>query len=173
MSTKSAMIEAAFRDPFIRQIAHHHSKTRSEADDALQLGLESCLRWMPDELVGDEAMRYITVAVKRAAWEVSDRRERQPASIADVWGDAEVVWEPERLGPHQHVVRAEETAAAWSALRKLSRRQALVVVLKAAGYSYEDIVEATGWSWRTVERQLVRARRNLRKQGFEIDPTRK
>jgi DNA-directed RNA polymerase specialized sigma24 family protein len=36
-----------------------------------------------------------------------------------------------------------------------------LVSSKVAGFSYEEIGEQTGDSWHTIDRQLVRARRNL------------
>jgi DNA-directed RNA polymerase specialized sigma24 family protein len=44
----------------------------------------------------------------------------------------------------------------------LTARQARIVALHAAGHTYELISEMLGLSVRTVERQLLRARRKLR-----------
>ena len=45
-----------------------------------------------------------------------------------------------------------------SALRRDERE---LVAMKAAGWSLEEIAEATGHSWRAVCRRLKRARRHL------------
>jgi RNA polymerase sigma factor (sigma-70 family) len=49
-----------------------------------------------------------------------------------------------------------------AALGALAPRQRRLVWLQAAGLSYDEIATATGDSLRTVERQLLRARRRLR-----------
>lgn len=45
---------------------------------------------------------------------------------------------------------------------RLHPREARLVGLRAAGYNREEIVELTGDTYRTVDRQLVRAQRKLR-----------
>lgn len=48
-------------------------------------------------------------------------------------------------------------------LRALPARQRQVLLLQAAGYTYEEIAWQTGDTRRTVERQLLRARRRARR----------
>src|SRR5690349_8095129 len=50
-------------------------------------------------------------------------------------------------------------APARDALDALRGRQRRMLGLQAAGHTYDEIVAATGDSWRTVDRQLVRARK--------------
>ncbi len=62
------------------------------------------------------------------------------------------------LGPEAVVERRERLAA----LGALPRRQQRLLWMRALGLSYAEIASRTGDSARTVERQLVRARRTLR-----------
>jgi len=57
-----------------------------------------------------------------------------------------------------------ELIAAGEQIRaaRLRPREASVLGLRVAGYTREEIAEATGKSHRTVDRQLGRARRKLR-----------
>jgi RNA polymerase sigma factor (sigma-70 family) len=68
--------------------------------------------------------------------------------------------------PRERVLRELwlETLAALAAIAAagLTARQARIVALHAAGHTYESINEMLGLSARTVERQLLRARRKLR-----------
>jgi DNA-directed RNA polymerase specialized sigma24 family protein len=59
------------------------------------------------------------------------------------------------IGPRHRWVEALE---AVSSLRSRQRR---LLGLQAAGHTYDEIVATTGDSWRTVDRQLVRARKRL------------
>ena len=60
-------------------------------------------------------------------------------------------------GPHQLVEVRERLAE----VLRLPERQRRLVMLHGFGYRYEEIALATGESRRTVERQLLRARRRL------------
>ena len=61
-------------------------------------------------------------------------------------------------GPEQVV----EHRAQLEFLRALPVRQRTVLLLQAAGFSYEETAESLGLSRRTVERQIMRGRRKLR-----------
>ena len=55
-----------------------------------------------------------------------------------------------------------EQRAQLELLRALPVRQQTVLLLQAAGFSYEETARSLGMSRRTVERQLMRVRRKLR-----------
>jgi RNA polymerase sigma factor (sigma-70 family) len=66
----------------------------------------------------------------------------------------EVIFEP---GPEQ-VMEVRERLAE---VRQLPPRQHRLVMLQGFGYRYSEISEVTGESCRTIDRQLLRARRKL------------
>ena len=61
-------------------------------------------------------------------------------------------------GPESSV----ELRARLAAVGELPVRQRRIVLMHGFGYDYEEIAERTGDSRRTVERQLLRAKRHLR-----------
>jgi RNA polymerase sigma factor (sigma-70 family) len=61
-------------------------------------------------------------------------------------------------GPHEALEHRERLMT----LRRLPQRQRQMLWLQAAGLSYAEIAGATGCTTRTVERQLLRAKRALR-----------
>jgi DNA-directed RNA polymerase specialized sigma24 family protein len=66
----------------------------------------------------------------------------------------ELVFEP---GPERVVEMRERLAE----VRQLPLRQQRLVMLQGFGYRYSEILAVTGDSCRTIDRQLVRARRQL------------
>jgi RNA polymerase sigma-70 factor (ECF subfamily) len=65
--------------------------------------------------------------------------------------------------PEQHMLRAELAESLELALQEIAADQRLVVILSdMEGYSYEEIVAATGWPLGTVKSRLSRARARLR-----------
>jgi RNA polymerase sigma factor (sigma-70 family) len=65
---------------------------------------------------------------------------------------------PTLAGPDELFERRERLQS----IRRLPERQQQVLWLHALGLSYAEIAQHTGWSTRTVERQLLRARRAVR-----------
>ena len=59
-------------------------------------------------------------------------------------------------------IRSPSRRAQLELLRALPVRQRTVLLLQAAGFSYEETAEGLGMSRRTVERQIMRGRRKLR-----------
>jgi RNA polymerase sigma factor (sigma-70 family) len=66
---------------------------------------------------------------------------------------------PTVAGPEESFERRERLQS----IRQLPRRQQRVLWLHALGLSYAEIASHTGFTTRTVERQLLRARRAVRK----------
>jgi RNA polymerase sigma factor (sigma-70 family) len=70
------------------------------------------------------------------------------------------VWSTGRQTATQEQRRAAREGL--DALAELSARARSFLTLKVAGYSYDEIAEQLGTTWCTVNRQLVRARRDVR-----------
>jgi RNA polymerase sigma factor (sigma-70 family) len=100
----------------------------------------------------------LTVAVREAV--KLDQRGRRDRRLPDREDGGELAPVDERADPELRL----ETLAALEAIAAagLTARQARIVALHAAGHTYESISEMLGLSVRTVERQLLRARRRLR-----------
>jgi RNA polymerase sigma factor (sigma-70 family) len=62
-----------------------------------------------------------------------------------------------------------EQRAQLELLHALSPRQRTVLLLQAAGFSYEETAGSAGMSLRTVERQIMRGPRKLRATAHAVD----
>lgn len=106
-----------------------------------------------------QARGWLTRTAVREAFKLRRRELREtPADIAAV-GDHRVAPEP------QHVL---EQRLRLHSVSRLPTRQQRLLWLRALGLSYEEVASHEGCTYRTVERQLDRARRRLR--SFEIGP---
>src|SRR4051812_42372169 len=109
------------------------------------------------------------------AWTQLVRKQpERPTVFAWLWRVAvRELWRLERVEAAQHGAR-EPRAEAWSPMETRQRwlealeavgalrpRQRRMVGLFARGHSYNEISPAPGSTWRTVDRQLGRARKRL------------
>jgi RNA polymerase sigma factor (sigma-70 family) len=139
VTAPEATIEDACQVAWIRLVHRAH---RVEADAAFSWLLHTATH---------EALKL----VRRRRREVS-RREVSLDELLDRAGELPLGLESP--GPDAQF----EHRARIAALGALAPRQRRIVWLQAAGLSYGEIAAATGDSPRTVERQLLRARRRLR-----------
>jgi DNA-directed RNA polymerase specialized sigma24 family protein len=115
----------------------------------------------------EDALRWTQVVVKHLAYRTYHRSIREPSldalleSAPDLMGrlagaeDAASICERREL----HRIRRE-------AMDGLKPHERLALTLKAAGLSYEEIQEQTGWSYTKVDRCLKEGRKRL--QDMEI-----
>ncbi len=101
------------------------------------------LRWLGTTATR-EALRLMRLARRELSLEQGER--------ATGLLEAARIAEPER---------ATELRERLAEVRALPLRQRRMVLMQSFGYRYEEIAELTGDSVRTVERQLLRARRRL------------
>jgi RNA polymerase sigma factor (sigma-70 family) len=103
-----------------------------------------------------------TTATREALRILQGHARRSEVPLEDELTLAAVIELPSRLPePEQAIVLRERLAE----VRALPDRQRRVVWLQAMGYDYAEIAAQTGDSRRTVERQLLRARRRLEGVG--------
>jgi RNA polymerase sigma factor (sigma-70 family) len=86
------------------------------------------------------------------------RRDRRCLPLEVMLADEPVSEAATLPGPDELVERRERLAS----IRRLPERQQRVLWLHALGLTYVEIARHTGYSTRTVERQLLRARRAAR-----------
>lgn len=119
-----------------------------------------------DRVRTDSALSWLATTAVREALKLL-RRERRQLSLdeaIDRGGEGALGLElgseaaAPAVGPEALVERRERLAA----LGALPRRQQRLLWLRGLGLSYAEIARHTGDSTRTVERQLVQARRRLR-----------
>ena len=154
-----AELFARFHDTLLRAVARQASAPAVVIEDACAFAWAQLLRYQPqrDNIAG----WLVTVAV-REAWKLS---ARQRAELSD------------ELEQHDRYAHLEEIGAALDgqiaarealrAVAELPERQRHLLARQAAGLSYDEIAAETGDSWRTVDRQLGRARARIREAGGE------
>lgn len=128
--------------------------------------VEDACSYAWSQLVGNERIAaetttfgWLYVVAIRQGYVISGRLRREPAvgmpselpqralATPDSWSAVERHLE---LEAHRHL------------LAQIPERKRRLVLLHAAGFSYEEIARMTGDTLRTVERQLLRAKRALR-----------
>ena len=117
---------------------------------------ESTLSWLTRTAI-HEAVKL----VRRADRELSLEAEGYAGALS---GDGS--WSAmgeQGSNPHQRAEQLERLAL----IRRLPLRQQRMVWLHAVGLSYDEISGEVGCSRRTVERQLLRAKRAVRKAAAE------
>ncbi|MGH2868398.1 MAG: RNA polymerase sigma factor [Solirubrobacteraceae bacterium] len=135
-----------------RQVATLVNTTPENVEDACMFAWMQLLTRQLEEptTVGS----WLLTVARREAIKL-DQRARRSHALAN---EVEPTDPVNRIGAvERHVDTAAVIAAAG-----LSARGQRLVALQAAGLSYTEIAERSGDSVRTVERQLLRARRKLR-----------
>ena len=101
------------------------------------------------------ALSWLATTAIREALKLIRREERDVSLDARLEGaDISSRWP----GPDQ----IAEQSAQLELLHALPMRQRMVLVLQVAGFSYEETAASLGMSRRTVERQIMRGRQELR-----------
>jgi RNA polymerase sigma factor (sigma-70 family) len=123
-------------------------------DDACQMAWEALLR-RPGRVQAGHALGWLATTARREALGLL-KRSRAEVCL-DASGHSEVTF-----GQAPDPQQAAEFWERLGQVRRLSRRQQRIVWMQSLGFGYEEIAAATGETRRSVERQLLSARRRLR-----------
>jgi len=147
------------------RIARWNAASVADAEEAVQDALLYFLEgYDPDS--GAPPLAWITLAMKRRCWRLRERAHADRHVTADRDGEHE---EPTgALGRHASDARplADRVADRDQARRRLARLkpdQRTAIGMVAAGYSYEEVGRARGWTRTKVNRSLAEGRAVLRK----------
>lgn len=143
---------AKHHDRLIRTVKGRVSTSRANVEDACSYAWFQLMRTDPGR--GFPVLAWLTTVAVREAIRL-ERRDRRPTELTDHLGES-------LEDRKSDLSTAAEAREALRALADLPPRQRDALGRKIAGFSYDEISEQTGDSWRTVERQLLRARRRLR-----------
>jgi RNA polymerase sigma factor (sigma-70 family) len=121
-------------------------------EDACSLAWVALIRTQPDR---SSVFAWLYVTARHEALRLIAAERRTPT--LEPAGDRHLLAFREPV-PNATCERARE---ALHALAALPERQRRLLCLQAAGYSYTEIAAIEGISWRTVDRQLRRARAGL------------
>jgi RNA polymerase sigma factor (sigma-70 family) len=162
---KRAAVELIARDgDQLRRTALRFSLCVEDAEDAYQRAIEIVLLKAPSERAR-ELGRWTQTVVKHEALAIRANRERLLGSAAAEDEDAD----PVALipapgdGPDARVERREQVARSREALQALKPAELRALALLAAGCSYAEIGEITGFSARKVNRCIVEGRERFRR----------
>ena len=135
--------------------ARRYSDNLEDAEDAYQRAAEILLRNPPDR-PADDMRRWLRTTVKHEAIAIRRQRERVVPM-----GHPELVPEPRvaRMSTHERVERFEQLQVGAQALGRLKPQEIRCLVLRAHGYTYNEICEETGFSYTKVDRCLKEGRR--------------
>jgi len=164
---KRAAVELIAREgAALRKTALRFSLCPEDAEDAYQRTLEILLVKAPSERPRELA-RWTQTVVKHEALAIRRNRERLLGAPA---GEGE--WDAgERVallpaggdGPDGRAERRERVARSREALQALKPAELRALTLLAAGYSYAEIGEITGFSQTKVNRCLAEGRERFRR----------
>jgi RNA polymerase sigma factor (sigma-70 family) len=140
-----------------RRTARRYSICAADAEDAYQRSLEILLTKAPTADCR-ELRPWLHTVIKHEALAVRRQRERTVAP-EDTTAD-ETPAPPER-GPEEAASDRERARHTAEALSVLKPNELQCLVLKALGYSYDEIASRTGFSWTKVNRSLTEGRRRF------------
>ena len=144
--------------------ARRYSATPEDAEDAYQRGLEILLTKAPttDE---NELVPWLRTVIKHEAFALRRQRERH-SPVSD---DGELVDSGTAPGAtHDQAERMERLHHGAEAIGRLKPQELRALLLKAEGYSYQEICEITGWTYTKVNRCLTEGRQAFSERLEEI-----
>ena len=140
------------------RVAARYSLCADDAHDAYQRGLEILLRHAA-RLDPERAAGWLHTVVKHEALAIN-RSRRRIVGCAEVDLDALESSAP-RLARGARAQPSDRVARSAEALHGLKPQEVRALWLKALGHSYEQICEATGWTYTKVNRCLAEGRKSF------------
>jgi RNA polymerase sigma factor (sigma-70 family) len=150
----------------LRGTAARISLCADDAEDAYQRALEILLLKAPTDNPRD-LLRWTKTVIKHEALAVRANRERLlgrtgPWAEDEDGGDRAAREPSHEDSPEERCERDEELGRKREVLRSLKPAEQRSLTLLAAGYSYAEIAERTGYSERKVNRSLAEGRERFR-----------
>lgn len=159
---KRAAVELVAReDAELRKTARRFSLCEDDAEDAYQRALEILLVKAPSDRPR-ELIRWMKTVVKHEALAIRRYRERMLGVGGDETGDPIARIASSGAGPGERLELGEQVARSREALRALKPAELRALTLLAAGYSYAEIGEITGFSQTKINRCLAEGRQRFR-----------
>lgn len=159
---------ATRRSSALKRFARRYSMCAADAEDAYQRSLEILLRKAPTTDRA-ELRAWLHTVIKHEALALRRQRERALAGAAEPQTDL-VESAPSLDDQASDRERVRQTA---EALAHLKPSEMTCLLLKALGYSYDEIAERTGYSWTKVNRSLTEGRRRFLECFGELEAGRR
>jgi RNA polymerase sigma factor (sigma-70 family) len=152
----------------LRSQARRHAVLDEDAEDALQ----SAYLLFIERYRGDcEPLAWLFTTVKREAWRIRKRASRRRELSFDRLQGADSeqsyleLMPSESPGPAELAIRAENLDERQAMLAQLKSDQRRALGLLAAGFSYREICQITGWTYTKVNRSVAEGRVALRSRN--------
>jgi RNA polymerase sigma factor (sigma-70 family) len=152
--------------PAFRSTARRYSLCAADADDAYQRGLEILMTKAPTAS-RSELRPWLHTVIKHEALALRRQRERLLAGAPG--SPAETIAAESAPGPDEGAVERERVRQTAEALADLKPGEIQCLLLKALGYSYEEISARTGFSWTKVNRSLTEGRKRFFSRFGQIE----
>lgn len=161
---KRAAVELVAREGAeLRRTARRFSLCEDDAEDAYQRALEILLVKAPSERPR-ELVGWMKTVVKHEALAIRRYRERMLGVTApDSVGDPVERLVADNAEPSERTEQREQIARSREALQMLKPAELRSLTLLAAGYSYAEIGEITGFTRTKVNRSLAEGRERFRR----------
>ena len=139
------------------RVARRYSLCADDAHDAYQRGLEILMRHAA-RLDPERAAGWLHTVVKHEALAINRSRRRLLGS-GDI--DLDALEARTSASPEDRLLSSDRVARSAEALHGLKPQEVRALWLKALGHSYEQICEATGWTYTKVNRCLAEGRKSF------------
>jgi RNA polymerase sigma factor (sigma-70 family) len=139
------------------RVARRYSLCADDAHDAYQRSLEILMRHAA-RLDPERAAGWLHTVVKHEALAINRSRRRIVGSAEP---DLDALEARTSASPEERVLASDRVARSAEALHGLKPQEVRALWLKALGHSYEQICEATGWSYTKVNRCLAEGRKSF------------
>ncbi len=144
--------------------AKRYSSSPEDAEDAYQRGLEILLTKAPSTSE-EELVPWLKTVVKHEAFALRRQRDRALLTGDDV---IERAADPGSAA-HEQAERYDRLRVGAEAMQRLKPQEIRCLLLKAEGYSYEQICAETGFTYTKVNRCLTEGRRSFFEQVSSIE----
>ncbi len=142
----------------LKRSARKYSLCVDDVDDVWQRALEIFITRAPS-IDRPALLAWMHTVVKHEAFSVRRRRLQMLGGADEALDEAELVCD--RPGPDEQMRRSERITRADAALHLLKQAEAKCLILKAQGFSYDEITELTGFSWTKVNRSISEGRKSF------------
>ena len=146
--------------------ANHLSLCHDDALDAYQRALEIFLR-RADRVLPETEVAWLKVVVKHEALAI---RRARSESVSGEEPDLDARAEPTQRPLDEQVAGGERVSRSAEALRALKPDERRALMLKAQGYSYEEIGRHLGWTYTKVNRPVWRGGGRSRRRARRGPP---
>jgi RNA polymerase sigma factor (sigma-70 family) len=145
--------------------ANHFSLCHDDALDAYQRALEIFIR-RADRVLPETEAAWLKVVVKHEALAI---RRARSESVSGEEPDLDARSEPTARPLDEHAAGDERVSRSAEALRALKPDERRALMLKAQGYSYDEIGARLGWTYTKVNRCITEGRRRFMKVFAAIE----